>query len=233
MSTDFTLHAKGREDTGKGASRRLRRLAGEIPAIVYGGKKDPAMLTLLHKDVARALDNEAFYSHIVTLDIDGSSEDVILKDVQRHPAKKLILHLDFLRVSKTTKLHTKVPLHFLNEDVSVGVKTGGGIVAHTMTELDIMCLPKDLPEYIEVDMLEVELGQIVHISDIKLPKGVESVALSHGADHDLSVASINKPKAAPIEDEDAPAASADDTDDTESSDGSDGSDDSNEGASEE
>ena len=132
MSTDFTLHAKGREDTGKGASRRLRRLAGEIPAIVYGGKKGPAMLTLLHKDVAMALENEAFYSHIVTLDIDGSSEDVILKDVQRHPAKKLILHLDFLRVSKTTKLHTKVPLHFLNADVSVGVKTGGGIVAHTI-----------------------------------------------------------------------------------------------------
>ena len=224
MSTDFTLHAKGREDTGKGASRRLRRLAGEIPAIVYGGKKDPVMLTLLHKDVAKALENEAFYSHIVSLDVDGSSEDVILKDVQRHPAKKLILHLDFLRVSKTTKLHTKVPLHFINEDVSVGVKTGGGIVAHTMTELDIMCLPKDLPEYIEVDMSDVELGQIVHISNIKLPKGVESVALSHGSDHDLSVATINKPKAAPIEDEVAPAASVDDTE---------SGDDSNEGASEE
>ena len=224
MSTDFTLHAKGREDTGKGASRRLRRLAGEIPAIVYGGKKDPVMLTLLHKDVAKALENEAFYSHIVSLDVDGSSEDVILKDVQRHPAKKLILHLDFLRVSKTTKLHTKVPLHFINEDVSVGVKTGGGIVAHTMTELDIMCLPKDLPEYIEVDMSDVELGQIVHISNIKLPKGVESVALSHGSDHDLSVATINKPKSAPIEDEVAPAASVDDTE---------SGDDSNEGASEE
>jgi large subunit ribosomal protein L25 len=215
MSTDFTLHAKGREDTGKG---------GEIPAIVYGGKKDPVMLTLLHKDVAKALENEAFYSHIVSLDVDGSSEDVILKDVQRHPAKKLILHLDFLRVSKTTKLHTKVPLHFINEDVSVGVKTGGGIVAHTMTELDIMCLPKDLPEYIEVDMSDVELGQIVHISNIKLPKGVESVALSHGSDHDLSVATINKPKAAPIEDEVTPAASVDDTE---------SGDDSNEGASEE
>ncbi|MDA0795635.1 MAG: 50S ribosomal protein L25/general stress protein Ctc [Proteobacteria bacterium] len=224
MSTDFTLHAKGREDTGKGASRRLRRLAGEIPAIVYGGKKDPVMLTLLHKDVAKALENEAFYSHIVSLDVDGSSEDVILKDVQRHPAKKLILHLDFLRVSKTTKLHTKVPLHFINEDVSVGVKTGGGIIAHTMTELDIMCLPKDLPEYIEVDMSDVELGQIVHISNIKLPKGVESVALSHGSDHDLSVATINKPKAAPVEGEVAPAASVDNTE---------SGDDSNEGASEE
>jgi large subunit ribosomal protein L25 len=239
MSTDFTLHAKGREDTGKGASRRLRRLTGEIPAIVYGGKKDPAMLTLLHKDVARALENEAFYSHIVTLDIDGSSEDVILKDVQRHPAKKQILHLDFLRVSKSTKLHTKVPLHFINEDISIGVKTGGGIVAHTMTELDIMCLPKDLPEYIEVDMADIDLGQIVHISDIKLPKGVESVALSYGSDHDLSVASIHKPKAAPV-DEDVPAVDADadaDADDDGDGDGdgdaTEGSDDSDKGASEE
>ena len=196
MSTDFVLNAKSREDTGKGASRRLRRLAGEVPAIVYGGKKGAQKLTLLHKEIAKALDNEAFYSHIIALDIDGKSEDVILKDVQRHPAKKIILHLDFLRVSKSTKLQTRVPLHFVNEDTSVGVKMGGGIVAHTMTELEVLCLPKDLPEYIEVDMAEVEVGQIVHISDIKLPKGVESVALNQGADHDLSVATINKPKAA-------------------------------------
>ena len=196
MSTDFVLNAKSREDTGKGASRRLRRLAGEVPAIVYGGKKGAEKLTLLHKEVAKALDNEAFYSHIIALDIDGKSEDVILKDVQRHPAKKIILHLDFLRVSKSTKLQTRVPLHFVNEDTSVGVKMGGGIVAHTMTELEVLCLPKDLPEYIEVDMAEVEVGQIVHISDIKLPEGVGSVALNQGADHDLSVATINKPKAA-------------------------------------
>ena len=203
MSTDFVLNAKSREDTGKGASRRLRRLAGEIPAIVYGGKKDAAKVTLLHKEVAKALDNEAFYSHIIALDIDGKSEDVILKDVQRHPAKKIILHLDFFRVSKSTKLQTRVPLHFINEDVSIGVKMNGGIVAHTMTDLEVLCLPKDLPEYIEVDMAEVEVGQIVHISDIKLPKGVESVALNQGADHDLSVATINKPKAAVEEDSEA------------------------------
>ena len=203
MSTDFVLNAKSREDTGKGASRRLRRLAGEIPAIVYGGKKDAAKVTLLHKEVAKELDNEAFYSHIIALDIDGKSEDVILKDVQRHPAKKIILHLDFFRVSKSTKLQTRVPLHFINEEISVGVKMNGGIVAHTMTDLEVLCLPKDLPEYIEVDMAEVEVGQIVHISDIKLPKGVESVALNQGADHDLSVATINKPKAAVEEDSEA------------------------------
>jgi len=201
MSTDFTLYAKGREDTGKGASRRLRRLAGEIPAIVYGGKKTPAQISLAHKDVAKALENEAFYSHIVSLDVDGKSEDVIIKDIQRHPAKALIQHMDFFRVSKSTKLQVRAPLHFINEEECIGVKLNGGLIAHSMTELEIQCLPKDLPEYLEVDMAEVDLGQTVHISDIKLPKGVESVALSHGADHDLPVASVNKPKAVEVEEE--------------------------------
>jgi len=206
MSTDFTLHAKGREDTGKGASRRLRRLAAEIPAIVYGGKTDPAKISMNHKDVLKALENEAFYSHVIALDIDGKSQDVILKDVQRHPIKPVILHMDFLRVNKTTLLNTKAPIHFINENICVGVKDGGGIIAHSMTEVDISCLPQDLPEYIEVDMAAVELGQTLHISDLIFPKGVESIALSHGADHDLPVVSINKPKAAPVEDDTAPAA---------------------------
>ena len=210
MSTDFTLHAKGREDTGKGASRRLRRLAAEIPAIVYGGKKDPAQIKLNHKDVVKALENEAFYSHIIALDVDGSSEDVILKDVQRHPAKPVILHMDFLRVNKTTQLQTKAPIHFINEDICAGVKVGGGIIAHTMTELDITCLPQDLPEYIEVDMSAVEVGQTLHISDLVLPKGVESVALSHGADHDLPVVTVNKSKAASADDEGPEAAYSED-----------------------
>jgi len=209
MSTDFTLYAKGREDTGKGASRRLRRLAGEIPAIVYGGKKDPARIALIHKDVMKALENEAFYSHIIALDIDGKSEDVIVKDVQRHPAKAIVLHMDFLRVSKNTKLQTRVPLHFINEDICVGVKLGGGLIAHSMTELEIMCLPADLPEYLEVDMADVDLGQTLHISDIKLPKGVESVALSHGGDHDLPIAAVNKSKAKDEDEEAAPAPDAD------------------------
>ena len=206
MSTDFTLQAKGREDTGKGASRRLRRLAGDIPAIVYGGKKAPAKISLAHKDVIKALENEAFYSHIISLDVDGKSEDVIIKDIQRHPAKAIVMHMDFFRVSKTTKLQTKAPLHFINEDTCVGVKLGGGLIAHSMTELEISCLPKDLPEYIEVDMAEVEIGDTVHISDIKLPKGVESVALSHGEDHDLPVAAVNKPKAVEEISDEAPEA---------------------------
>ena len=206
MSTDFTLHAKGREDTGKGASRRLRRLAGEIPAIVYGGKKAAAQISLAHKDVAKALENEAFYSHIISLDVDGTSEDVIIKDIQRHPAKAVVMHMDFFRVSKTTKLQTRAPLHFINEEECVGVKLGGGLIARSMTDIEISCLPKDLPEYIEVDMAEVELGQTVHLSDIKLPKGVESVALGHGEDHDLPVAAVNKPKAVEEISDEAPEA---------------------------
>ena len=208
MSTDFTLQAKGREETGKGASRRLRRLAGEVPAIVYGGKKDPVQIKLVLKDVTKSLENEAFYSHIIGLEIDGKSEDVILKDLQRHPAKGWIMHMDFLRVNKDTKLQTKVPIHFINEEACVGVKVGGGIISRTMTELDIMCLPKDLPEYLEVDMTDVEIGTTLHISDITLPKGVESVALSHGTDHDLPIAAVNKPKAK-VEETDEPAAATD------------------------
>jgi large subunit ribosomal protein L25 len=194
MSVDFTLHAKGREVSGKGASRRLRRLTGEVPAIVYGGKKDAQSITLIHKDVIKALENEAFYSHIISLDVDGKSQDVIVKDVQRHPAKTAILHLDFLRISKTTALTIRVPLHFINEDSCIGVKKEGGIISHTMSELEVQCLPKDLPEYIEVDVSELALGSTLHISDITLPKGVESVALSHGSDHDLPVAAVNKAK---------------------------------------
>lgn len=193
---DFSLNAKSRDDAGKGASRRLRRLADEVPAIVYGGDSEPQMIALPHKDVTHALENEAFYSHIIKLNVDGKGQDVILKDVQRHPAKARILHLDFLRVAKDQKLTTKVPLHIVNGDIAKGVKLGGGIVSQLLNELEIICLPKDLPEFIEVDVANVEVGQILHISDLALPKGVESVALSHGGDHNLPVATIIKPRGA-------------------------------------
>jgi large subunit ribosomal protein L25 len=194
MSNDFKLNVTVRDDMGKGASRRLRRLANELPAIVYGGKNPPQKISLLHKDLNHALQNEAFYSHIITLSIEGKNEEVILKDLQRHPAKPIILHADFLRVNKTQKFTTKVPIHFINEDICNGVKIGGGNITRSMTELDISCLPSDLPEYIEVDVAEVEIGQILHISDIKLPSGVESVALSYGEDRDSPIFTVNKPK---------------------------------------
>ena len=199
MSTNFVINARSREDTGKGASRRLRRQSGEVPAIIYGGKKHAEKISILHKDITKALENEAVYSSIISLAVDGKAEDTIIKDIQRHPAKKVVLHLDFLRVSKTTKLQTRVPLNFLNEDICVGVKMGGGLIAHTMTDIEVSCLPKDLPESIDVDMEQIDIGQIVHLSDIKMPSGVESVSLSQGAEYDLTVATVNKQKAADIE----------------------------------
>jgi large subunit ribosomal protein L25 len=203
MSTeDFALDAQVRTDAGKGASRRLRR-EGLVPAIIYGGKKEPQNISLEFKELIKHLEHEAFYSHIITINVDGKKEDAILKDLQRHPAKAQIFHADFLRVSKDQKFTTNVPLHFINEDTCKGVKLQGGVISHSMTQLEITCLPADLPEFIEVDLAEVELGQIVHISDLTLPKGVESVALAHGHDHDLPVAAINKPKGSSADDEDA------------------------------
>ncbi|WP_045857227.1 50S ribosomal protein L25/general stress protein Ctc [Teredinibacter purpureus] len=198
---DFTLDAALRDDTGKGASRRLRREAGLIPAIIYGGRKKPTNITLSHNALSKHLEHESFYSHIITLNVDGKAEDVILKDLQRHPAKPIVLHADFLRVSKTKKFTTRVPLHFLNEDTCKGVKVQGGTISHTMTDLEISCLPGDLPEFIEVDLVELELGHSVHISDLVLPKGVESVALAHGEDHNLPVANVFKARGASDDDE--------------------------------
>lgn len=194
MSASFELNANKRETTGRGASRRLRREDNSVPAIIYGGKKEPQMISVSHKDLTHSLENEAFYSHILTLNVDGVAESVILKDLQRHPYKPRILHADFLRVQKGQKLHVNVPLHFINEDKCVGVRLGGGAISHQMTEIEVICLPKDLPEFIEVDMTNVEIEKILHISDLALPKGVESAELAKGHEHDLPVVAIHKPK---------------------------------------
>ena len=206
MSEAFVLEAQSRNDAGKGSSRRLRRLENKVPAVVYGGTADPVSISLEHNPFWHQLQNEAFFSHIVTLKIDGVAQDVLLKDLQRHPARDIIMHADFLRVDKNQAIVVQVPLHFINEESSTGVKVQGGRVSHQANEIEIRCLPGLLPEYIEVDMSAVELGQTLHISDITFPKGVTSVALSHGPDHDLPIVSINKPKAAPVEDDTAPAA---------------------------
>ena len=200
-SEEFELSASVRTDLGKGASRRLRRLNNEIPAVLYGGEKKPVSLTIAHKDIAKALENEAFFSHIITLNIDSKKEKVVIKALQRHPAKPFIMHADFQRVSMDKELHVKVPIHFINEDRCVGVKLGGGIIQRTLNEIEVACLPKDLPEYIEVDMLEVDLNGSVHLSEITLPEGVVSVALSHGEGSDLSVASVQLPRGVADEDE--------------------------------
>ncbi len=194
MSDQFEIQAEVREDLGKGASRRLRRLADLVPAIIYGGDRDPQPLTLVRKDLEKALENEAFYSHVLTINVGNDKQQAILKDLQRHPAKESVMHADFLRVSENRAIKVHVPIHFINEATSYGVKTQGGIVQHQETDIEVQCLPSKIPEYIEVDMLKVEIGQIIHLSDITLPEGVSSVALALGEDHDLAVASIIAPK---------------------------------------
>tara|TARA_E500000178_G_scaffold310740_1_gene326084 strand:- start:2169 stop:2804 length:636 start_codon:yes stop_codon:yes gene_type:complete len=194
MSNQFALSARKRDLFGKGEVRRMRRLNGEIPAVVYGGKINPQSISLIHKDVMKALENESFYAHIIHLKIDGKDEEVVVKDIQRHPAKATVLHMDFLRINKSTSLTIKIPLHFLNEDICVGVKKQGGIISHTMSELEVRCLPKNLPENIEVDLSNLAVGETLHISDINLPKGVESAALTQGHGYDLPVAVVNKSK---------------------------------------
>ena len=195
----FEIEAKSRSDVGKGASRRLRH-AGDVPGIVYGAHQDPEMITLLHSEMLQHLEHEAFYSHILTLKVDGKPQQVILKDLQRHPAKPFILHVDFLRVSDKEKIKTHVPLHFINEDTAPGVKMGGA-VSHHMGDVEVTCLPKDLPEFIEVDMAEMQVGDIVLMSALQLPAGLELPALAAGAEHDLPVVSIHGARAAEEEEE--------------------------------
>ena len=194
MSDLFEVQAELREDKGKGASRRLRRLADQVPAIIYGAGKDPQPLTLIRKDLEKSLENEAFFSHVLTVNVAGNKEKAILKDLQRHPAKNRVMHADFLRVDDNVAIKVHVPIHFLNEDTCVGVKMEGGLIQHQTTDVEVQCLPGDIPEYIEVDMAEIVTGQIVHLSDITLPAGVTSVALALGEAHDLAVASVIAPK---------------------------------------
>ncbi|MEH6635729.1 MAG: 50S ribosomal protein L25/general stress protein Ctc [Halioglobus sp.] len=204
MSDQFELNAEIREDKGKGASRRLRRFADLVPAIIYGGTKDPQSLTLVRKDFEKALENEAFFSQVLSIKVGKGTEKAILKDLQRHPARNSVMHADFLRVDAKVMIKVHVPIHFLNELTCHGVKVEGGIIQHQTTDIEIQCLPGDIPEYIEVDMLNVETGQIVHLSDVTLPAGVISIALALGEDHDLAVASVIAPKGTSDEDEDAP-----------------------------
>ena len=189
MTVEFALNAEVRSDLGKGASRRLRRNANLVPAVIYGGDKAPQSISLLTNQLAKLLENEAAFSHVLALNVAGTTENVVIKALQRHPAKGFVLHADFQRVVAGQKLSAHVPLHFLNEATSVGVKQQGGEVSHTINEVEVSCLPQDLPEFLEVDLAAVEVGQTVHLSDLKLPKGVELVALAHG--NDLAVANIH------------------------------------------
>ena len=194
MSQDFVIEAFPRDDQGRGASRRLRREERKMPAIIYGGHKEAQSISIWHNELKKALENEAFYSHVLTIELNGKKESVILKDLQRHPFKPLLTHADFQRVSKDEEIFVHVPLHLVNEEAAPAIKTFGGVAFRLMTQVEVACLPQNLPEFIEIDLMDVEMDGIVHMSDLKLPEGVRIPALQHGTEHDQAIVTINKPK---------------------------------------
>jgi large subunit ribosomal protein L25 len=202
MRMKFELSAETRADQGKGASRRLRH-AGKVPAILYGGKGDPANLSLSHQKLLLVIDKEQFYSSIIAVDVDGQKQPAIVKDVQMHPAKNAVVHVDLQRVLEDQPIRLHLPIHFLNAATSPGVKTQGGIVSHLRNDIEISCLPKDLPEAIEVDMGAMSLNDSVKLSDLKLPAGVTIPELAHG--HDAPVVTIHQPR---VEVEETPVVEA-------------------------
>jgi len=186
------ISANKRVLQGKGASRRLRG-CGKVPGIIYGGKDQAQAIELDHNNLYHKLKLEAFHASILSIDLGGEKEQVLLRDLQMHPFKLQVLHVDFQRVDQNKKIHMKVPLHFINAEVSPGVKLSGGIVSHVFTELDISCLPKDLPEFIEVDLIDLAANNSVHLKDLKMPAGVEIPALTKGGNP--AVATIVIPRA--------------------------------------
>ena len=200
-SENFVVDAQPRTDEGKGASRRLRR-EGLVPAVIYGGDKDPQSVSLAHNVMLQHVEHEAFFSHILDINVGGKKEKAILKDIQWHAYKPAIMHMDFQRVSESSVIKVHVPVHFVGEDVAPGVK-GGGIVTHQMTTVEVSCPAGKLPEYVEADVSALELGGSLHLSDIKLPAGVEIVELTHGEEHNLPVATIVATRGAAAAEEEA------------------------------
>ena len=201
MST-ILLEAETRTDMGKGASRRLRRLENKVPAVIYGGDKKPSSIHFLHNKVIKALETESIYSSVFDISVDGKVEHVILKALQRHPYKPIVMHMDLQRVSAKDVLIKLVPLHFTNEQLSKGIKAGG-IINHTMTQVEIRCQAKDLPEFIEVDMTNVDMNEVIHLSHLKLPKGVHLTLDVTDGSHDSPVVSIHAPKVSSADIEEA------------------------------
>jgi large subunit ribosomal protein L25 len=198
MAEQIDLIAETREDSGKGASRRLRR-AGKVPAIVYGGGRDPRAVTFERQVLMHKMESESFFSSVLNVSIGGKTRQCILKDVQMHPAKRLALHLDLQRIVADELIRMSVPLHFLNEEIAPGVKTGGGSVSHLLSEVEVSCFPGNLPEYIEIDIKDLELDESLMLSDLTLPEGVELPELAN--DNNRAIVSIHIVKAAPIEED--------------------------------
>ena len=189
MSENSEIKVQMRADVGKGASRRLRR-AGMVPGIIYGARKDPVMIQMVHHKLQKQLEQESIFSTILTLNLDGKKQQVLLKDLQRHPFRPFVEHIDFQRISAKEKIRTNVPIRFINEENSVGIKIGGA-VSHHIVNVEVMCLPKDLPEFLEVDVLDMDIGDSVTVSGLTLPKGVEIPSLAQGPEYDLPVVSVH------------------------------------------
>jgi large subunit ribosomal protein L25 len=222
MKEDFDLIAEIREDQGKGASRRLRR-EGKVPAIIYGAGRPPRQLSFDHNRVIQQLAHESFFSSILNIKVGNKSQAAIVKDVQRHPAKNRIMHLDFQRIVAGEKIRMNVPIHYINAETAIGVKQGGGSVSQLMSDVEVSCFPKDLPEYFEVDIVGLDLDEMLHLSDIKLPAGVEIPELAQGPDHDHPIVAIHVNKAASLDEEiseegEAPEVPVIDSDDDDGSD---------------
>jgi large subunit ribosomal protein L25 len=196
MSGLYELTAEIRQKSGRGASRRLRN-DNRIPAIIYGAEKEPMGISLNHFHITKALENEGFYSHVLTLDVNGQKQQAVLKDIHRHPFKPKILHMDFLRINPKEKIIMHIPLHFIGEDKAPGIKQGG-IFSHSMSSVEIRCLPSDLPEFIEVNVSQLEVDQAIHLSELKLPKGVELMVFAHGdiESHDTGIVKLHIPRVA-------------------------------------
>jgi large subunit ribosomal protein L25 len=208
MSDKITLNVEPRSDSGKGASRRLRH-QGMVPAIVYGGKFDPAQICVEHNHFLHELEKESIYTQVIDLKMGDKVQEVILRDLQRHPYKNKVMHADFFRIDKDTPIKVVVPIHVVNDEECVGVKTDGGMLTQLVSEVEIISLPKDLPEYLEIDARELHLGDILHLTDIPMPEGVQIVALTHLEDvediehdtHNVGVLSVVKTREEVVEDE--------------------------------
>lgn len=202
MAEQIVVRAEFRQDIGKGASRRLRRLHGKTPGILYGGGREPVPLAIGYDDLTKAMQEETFYSQILQLEVGGKTQACVLREVQRHPATERVQHIDFLRIQENLPVQLHVPLHFINEEQCVGVKIGGGLLSRNLIEVEVSCLPHHLPEYIEVDVGTLEAGHSLHLSDLVLPPEVTVVALGLGADHDIPVVSVTARRGGAQADED-------------------------------
>lgn len=201
MADKIMLSAEPRSDVGKGASRRLRRLAAKVPAIIYGGGQDPRMVSLSHRELVKAMEAEAFYSQVLELQINGEAISTIVKDVQRHPSKPQIMHVDFQRIRADQEIHVNIPIHLLNEEQCKGVRLENGRISHQIMEVEVACLPAALPEYFEIDVADLSVGDTIHLSDLVVPEGVSLPQLALGEDHDQPILSVEAARVVTEDDE--------------------------------